>query len=90
MGGVAPAIVVPAAPPFPLPLGYLWGWFFELLEGAEPGGMGPSRVTWGTLTSWCALTATELEPWEARVLVRLGTVFAAAMSADKPPPGKGA
>lgn len=65
--------VVPSGPPFPHQLRYLWVWFCELMDGAEPGGMGPSRLTWGTLAAWCALTDISLEPWEARTLIALSS-----------------
>ncbi len=57
--------------------------------------MGPPMVGWTDVASWSVLLGVALEPWEARLLVRLGTARAIAMNekqkanAKAPPAPKG-
>lgn len=83
MGGLAkkPAALSEPEPEFPEQIAYLWNWFGEIIEGCEPG-LGPAVVTWQALVSWADVMRNDLEPWEARTLVRLGAVRAAILSED--------
>lgn len=67
---------MPDGPPFPELLDYLWEWFNEILLGLEQNGMGPVTVSWQSLECWCSQMRVEIEPWEARALVWLGTIRA--------------
>lgn len=49
------------------------------------GGMGPTAVAWADLMHWQALSAVELDPWEARTLMRLSRDFVAQMDRAKEP-----
>lgn len=69
-----------AAPPFPTELQYLWMWFSEHSWGLQANGMAVPNVTWEGLAAWCELMDVALVPWEARAMVRLGNVRAAALS----------
>lgn len=70
----------PEPPSFPELLGYVWVWFDEILDGLAANGFAPPMVTWADLGWWSELTGNVLEPWEARLLVRLGAVRAVAVS----------
>lgn len=83
------APVVPAGPPFPEELDYLWGWFGELAAGLSSNGFGPPLVTWEAIAAWQRLADIgPIEPWEARTLVQLGMLRAGITGeqarADKP------
>jgi hypothetical protein len=80
--GAKPAIQ--SAPPFPVELNYLWGWFCEHSMGLSSNGMGPALVTWESLNAWCSQMDIELKPREARAMVRLGHLRAIAQSEKKP------
>jgi hypothetical protein len=83
MGGLAkkPAALSEPEPEFPEQIAYLWDWFGEIIEGCE-SGFGPAIVTWPALANWASFMRLDLEPWEARTLVRLGTTRAAVLSED--------
>lgn len=83
MGGAAKKPVALSAPDpeFPEQIAYLWNWFGEIIEGCEPG-FGPAVVTWQALASWAGFMRVDLEPWEARTIVRLGATRAAILSED--------
>lgn len=74
--------VLPDTPPFPDRLDYLWDWFIHLDPGLPVNGWAPVTVTWESLAAWSAVMRVELEPWEAEVLVALGT-FRAALQAER-------
>jgi hypothetical protein len=83
--GRAPA---PEEPAFPDDLDYLWLWFCEIADGVAENGMAPAGVSWVDLSAWCRVTGELLEPWEARLLVRLGALRAAILAEKiqtKPP-----
>ena len=61
-------------PEFPDALMYLWNWFGEILDGCVPTGMAPLSIGWRDLSAWCDLTGEGLEPWEARLIVRLASL----------------
>lgn len=63
-------------------LGYLWGWFCEIIGGVGLNGFGPSTITWADLTAWSALIGETLEPWESRCLVNLSLLRANVLNAD--------
>ena len=73
-----------AAPPFPDELRYLWLWFSEHCWGLQASGLAIPHVTWEGLAAWCAMMDIALMPWEARAMVRLGTVRAAELGKPKP------
>lgn len=81
MGKAAmPAHKRQAPPLFPSRLAYLWRDFVDIIQGAESGGWGPPVVTWSTLRAWCEITGSQLEPWEARLIIRLGALRAEIIS----------
>lgn len=57
----------------PAPLVYLWRWFSDVMDGVASNGMGPRQIAWQDLAAWCAITGTDIDPWEARVLLALST-----------------
>jgi hypothetical protein len=65
-------------------LRYVWNWFCELASGLAVTGMAPSVVTWEGLESWARQMGVDLEPREARTLVRLGQKRAEILSEEKP------
>lgn len=69
-----------ASPKLPPLLAYLWGWFGEFAMGMASGGMGPAVATWEGLTAWCARMRVDLEPWEAKAMIRLGHIRAVVQS----------
>lgn len=75
-----PRLALDAAPPFPTELQYLWAWFSEHCLGLQVNGMVVPHVTWEGIAAWCELMDIALAPWEARAMVRLGNVRAAALS----------
>ncbi len=71
----------PNTPPFPEELDYLWDWFLELFQGVVHNGMAEPTVTWEALRAWqIACDIGPIEPWEAKVLVALGSMRARVMS----------
>jgi hypothetical protein len=84
LGSAARPKVLADTPEIPPALEYLWRWWHELVIGRASGGFGPSHVSWAELGSWCRLSDTVLEPWEARCLMDLDTLWLAA-HAKKPP-----
>ncbi|QUS39557.1 hypothetical protein RPMA_12455 [Tardiphaga alba] len=77
---------MPEGPEPPALLLYLWEWFFEISMGLAISGMAPPVVTWEGLAAWRMQMGIELEPWEARTIVRLGYLRAAVLSEEKPKP----
>lgn len=57
------------------PLDYLWQWFWDLLLGCPPNGVGPLSISWRDMQAWCAMRGIALEPWEAGVLMRLSMIY---------------
>lgn len=85
-GGKAAATRVKAldGPQLPERLAYLWIWFVEIYSGVSGGGFSVPGVGWTDLAAWAALTGEQPEPWEARVLVDLGSLKASTDSKPKP------
>lgn len=84
-GWKGPTRIVAESLPFPVALEYLWTWFNDLLSGSVSSGMSVPRPTWETVFAWSRLTGNALAPWEAQTLIRLGCVYAQALT---PPPPK--
>ena len=61
---------------FPLLLTHVWGWFCELMNGAQSNGMGPSTIAWPDIDAWGRVVGIVVEPWEARLIVRLSALRA--------------
>jgi len=70
----------PSVPPFPARLTYLWRDFCDIVAGMEGNGWGPPVITWQGLSAWCKMTGAQLAPWEARLLIRLGSLRARILS----------
>lgn len=53
--------------------------------------MGPTGLTATELRDWCALTGTELGPWDAKAVLVASRAYAAGLAAyagkDEPRPG---
>lgn len=64
----------------PRPLVYLWEWFGDYAFGLPSGGMGPAAPTWENLQAWRDHMRLDLEPWEARAMIRLGHIRAVVQS----------
>lgn len=78
------AIVMPENP-----APYITEWLFEI--GPVTGGaMGRGRIEWQDISAWSRMMATELLPWEARLIRRLSqdylTMLAKAEKPDCPAP----
>ncbi|MBN8960575.1 MAG: hypothetical protein J0H71_05540 [Rhizobiales bacterium] len=69
-----------SVPELPRPLAYLWEWFGDFVFGLPSGGMGPAVATWESLEAWTRQMRVELEPWEARAMIRLGHLRAVVQS----------
>lgn len=55
----------------------MWEWYCDISPGASGGGgMGPVTITWLDLGAWCERVHETLEPWEARLIVRLSVMQA--------------
>ena len=73
----------------PEAVSYLWAWFLEIAMGLASNGMGVPIVTWESLFAWRCQMGVDLDPWEARALVRLGSLRAEILAEKKPtPPGR--
>lgn len=66
------------------PAPYLVNWLMEV-GPVGSGGMGPVPIGWADIQTWQTLTAVDLDPWEARTLVRLSRDFVAEMERAKDP-----
>jgi hypothetical protein len=77
-------VAVATGPECPPALDYLWVLFCELLSGVPANGFTPPAPGWSDIAHWCALTGTELRPWEVRVIVMLGVLRAGILSEEKP------
>ena len=62
-------------PPFPSLLDYLWEWYKQISEGRTGGGFGISHLSWLDLNAWCTMTGTKLNPWEAKAMIEIDTLF---------------
>jgi hypothetical protein len=78
----AAALASPEGPPFPEPLGYLWGWFVTHSMGMASGGMSYPVITWEGLRAWSLLMQIDLLPWETEVMMTL-SVTRANVHAEK-------
>jgi hypothetical protein len=78
-----------APPTFPKRLAYLWIDFCDIIGGMDSNGWSPSVVTWEGLRAWSEMTGTQLDPWEAKLLVRLGALRARVLSEQSPTDGAG-
>lgn len=70
----AAAAVDPEAPPFPEPLDYIWAWFSGHSAGMAQGGMSYPVITWEGLHAWSVQMRTDLEPWEADLMINLSCI----------------
>lgn len=61
-------------PDLPRAVEHLWFWFLEISLGLDCGGGGYPSVTWQGIDAWARLTGRAIAPWEAMVLVRLGSL----------------
>lgn len=75
-------------PPFPKRLAYLWIDFCDVIAGMDGNGWGPQVVTWEGLHAWSAMTGTNLDPWEAKLMIRLGSLRARILSEQSGDGGK--
>lgn len=46
-------------------------------------GMGPTPLGWGDIATWQTLSGNEVDPWEARTLMRLSRDFVTQMHRSK-------
>ena len=82
-------VKAPASGPVSEPpalLVYLWEWFCEISMGLAVSGMAPPVITWEGLAAWRAQMGVDLEPWEARTVVRMSCLRASILSEEKPKP----
>lgn len=57
--------------------------------GFPGGGFSVPSATWETLMAWAIMMRIALDPWEARMLLRLSVMRANILGAiKKAPPGK--
>lgn len=71
-------------PAAPAGLLYLLGWYVEWASGRQAGFSAPAAITWADMQAWCALTDTQVSPWEARVLRLLDVTWLSAWQAGQP------
>lgn len=64
------------------PVPYLVDWLMEVGPFGT-GGMGAVAINWADLATWQALTGLQIDPWEARTLVRLSRDFVAQTERSK-------
>lgn len=69
--------------PAPAPVDYLWSWFWDILAGVPASGMAPAAIGWPDLVAWSQIMNVRLEPWEARLIVQLGTLRASVLASKK-------
>ena len=74
-------------PEIPPQAAHVFGWFIELNQGRRSNGFGLDPLGWGDIRDWSALTATELRPYEVRLLKRLDSTFLSVMNAKEPADG---
>ncbi len=67
-------------PEFPDLIFHVWKTFWEILAGAPLNGMAPAVISWADMCAWCEMTGDVLEPWEARLIVRLSALRAQIVS----------
>jgi hypothetical protein len=79
MGGLAQPRKREDVPFFPVEIDHIWEWFGEILAGCE-SGFGPAIVSWQAMRAWADFMQVDLDPWEARALVKLGEERAAILS----------
>jgi hypothetical protein len=63
-------------------------WFIDWLTDlgfVENTGMGSAPIGWITLRAWQDLTGTPLQPWEARLIRKLSSLFISARSEGEDP-----
>jgi len=80
---------VPAVPPLPEPLEYLWRWFRELSGFRGATGFGPARLTPLDILGHAILTQRWPAPWELQALNLLDMhclALRAPGDLDDPPP----
>ncbi len=70
------------APPLPRGFGYLWAAHQEMSEGRSPGGMGPSRLTWGDVAAWQDVSGVRLTSWEAETLFAMDAALVGAATRE--------
>lgn len=85
LGKVVPKAIAEAWPPCPAELIYLWNLFNEISMGVASNGMSYPTISWECLAAWRAQMRVDLDPWESRALVRLGSLRASILSEN---PGK--
>lgn len=79
--------ITPRMPPNPAP--HIINRLAEM-GFVQPGGFGPSVLSWTEIVAWQAATMERLAPWEARLLRRLSAAYLAenreAESENRPAP----
>jgi hypothetical protein len=69
---------------------HLWGYFVDLSQTRQSGGMGPSRLTRLEIHAWEADECIQLERWERRAILMVDTAYLISQSSspaqpDQPP-----
>ncbi len=60
---------------------YLWRWFVEIINGVT-ASFGPPSIAWSDLVAWCTFTGELLDPWEARLLIKLSVIRANVLTEE--------
>jgi hypothetical protein len=67
-----------------VPLENVWAWFNELDQGRGANGAGPAPLSWPLLDAWRRVTGARPTAYEARLLLELDRVAAAAGKKKEP------
>jgi hypothetical protein len=74
----------PARPPHAIE--HVWRWFLDL-SARRQAGLAANPISYAELQAWATMTQTLIEPWEARLIMRVDDATLAAMrkKPDKKP-----
>lgn len=54
---------------------HVWGWFCELNQARNAGGMAVSPIGYQDIKAWSEITGTKIMPWEVTALRRTDAAF---------------
>ncbi len=76
-------------PVIPEGFGEIWLWFWELSDGRQNSGFGPSPVSYGDMAAWAALSGLGLAPWLMRIFRAMDNEWLAAQAEEAKKRSKG-
>lgn len=54
---------------------HLWNAFAEMHAARSGNGFGGNPISYAEIAAYCAVTGTDLSPWEVKVIRALDTVY---------------